>query len=177
MISISLMKNEEITRISEIDRTERITRDYVYKDGRLHEVEVDWHAHRWSSSGNGDHSVQSKINEWKPFLDADGMMFGAFHDRMLIGFVILCPHLTAEMAQLAILYVSQDYRGQGVGTELTLKVCKIARESGAKAIYVSSIPTKNTVDFYQHLGFELAEHVNKELYELEPDDIHMIKFF
>ncbi len=177
MISISQMNNEEIHRIGEIDSTERITRDYVYKDGKLHELEVDWNASRWSSQGDGDHSILGKIREWKPFLDAEGIMFGAFDDGSLVGLVILCPHLTNEMAQLAVLYVSKDYRGQGIGTKLTQKVCEIAGQFGATAIYVSSTPTKRTVDFYQHLGFKLAEHENKELFELEPEDIHMIKVF
>jgi len=39
-------------------------------------------------------------------------------------------------------------------------------------LYVSSIPTKNSVDFYRSVGFELTSPI-KELFELEPEDIHM----
>ena len=42
-------------------------------------------------------------------------------------------------------------------------------------MYVSSIPTKNSVDFYMKHGFRLAEEGHPELYELEPEDIHMVK--
>jgi len=175
MISISRMKTEDIIRISEIDRTEKITREYLYKECELLEMEVDWNVSRWSLQGDGDHSIQGKIREWKPYLDADGMMFGAFDDELLVGIVILRPHLTGDMAQLVVLYVSKDYRRQGIGTNLTVKVSEIAKQLGTKEMYVSSTPTKNTVDFYLHRGFQLADHVNKELYELEPNDIHMVK--
>ena len=48
-------------------------------------------------------------------------------------------------------------------------------EMGAKGMYVSSSPSANTVAFYKSQGFELAKEVNKELYDLELEDIHMIK--
>lgn len=48
-----------------------------------------------------------------------------------------------------------------------------AREMGARRLYVSSSPTANTVTCYRGVGFERASEVDRELHELEPDDIHM----
>jgi hypothetical protein len=45
---------------------------------------------------------------------------------------------------------------------------------GARKLYVSATPSVSAVGFYRNRGFELAEEVNKELFELEPEDIHMI---
>ena len=48
-----------------------------------------------------------------------------------------------------------------------------AKELGANKLYISATPSKNTVDFYMHLGCKLAAEINSELYQLEPDDIHL----
>ena len=77
-----------------------------------------------------------------------------------------------ETLQLEQLYISNSHRHQGVGKKLVSLLKDEARELGAKKLYVSSIPTKNSVDFYRSVGFELTTPV-KELFELEPEDIHM----
>jgi hypothetical protein len=64
MIKIARMKRSEITRIAEIDRSEHVTLDYVYKDGKLEVKEVDWHIPRWFADGRPEHSVQAKIEAW-----------------------------------------------------------------------------------------------------------------
>jgi GNAT superfamily N-acetyltransferase len=50
-----------------------------------------------------------------------------------------------------------------------------AREQGAVKLYISAIPSESAVGFYLKLGFEPTEDVNKELFDREPDDIHMTK--
>jgi len=175
-IKIRPMEADEITRLGEIDRTEHITRDYKYENGGLREVEVDFKVPPLHAEGEEDHSINRKINAWRPYLEKDGgLMFGAFDGDLLVGLVILRPRLTRDMAELAVLYISYGYRGKGIGTRLTEKVCNLATGMGASSIYVSSTPTKTTVDFYRRRGFTLAKKLNKEVYEREPDDIHMIK--
>ena len=46
---------------------------------------------------------------------------------------------------------------------------------GADQLYVSAVPSESAVGFYRSQGFRLADEVHPDLYELEPDDIHMIK--
>lgn len=168
------MKNSEISRIGEIDCSEHATSDYLYRDGKLERREVDWHVPRWSTDGHPERSVQSRIKAWKPLLDKGGTMLGVFDQDKLVGFVIYRPDLTEDTAQLAVLYVSNGYRGRGIGSALTEKVIEMAITDGAWKLYVSATPSVPTVDFYRNRGFKLAEKVNKELYELEPEDIHMI---
>jgi hypothetical protein len=45
---------------------------------------------------------------------------------------------------------------------------------GSKRIYVSAVPSESAVGFYKSFGFDLVAEPLSELYELEPDDIHMI---
>ncbi|WP_431739759.1 hypothetical protein [Morganella morganii] len=56
--------------------------------------------------------------------------------------------------------------------------CKTAaKEMGAKGFYISSIPSENTVHFYQHPGCELIAKPDPALFALEPEDIHFVFFF
>lgn len=50
-----------------------------------------------------------------------------------------------------------------------------ARATGAEQIYVSATPSQSAVGIYMRFGFEPVEDPLPELYELEPDDIHMAK--
>jgi ribosomal protein S18 acetylase RimI-like enzyme len=169
------MQNSEIERIAEIDRSERVTEAYVCKDGSLEQKGVDWDIPRWSIEGDHDHTVQAVIEGSQLVLDCGGVLLGAFDGEMLIGFAIYRPNLSQDTAQLAFLYTSNGYRRQGIGSLFTKEVIALAKADGAKKLYVSATPSTSTVHFYMKHGFELAEEVNPELYELEPEDIHMIR--
>ncbi len=175
MVHIRRMGNSEITRIAEIDRSEHVTLAYRVRDRRLEERHVDWNVPRWCREGNGEHSVQAKVAALSPILDQGGAMWGAFDQDRLVGVAILRPHLTEDMAQLAFLHVSKGYRRRGIATGLTQQASKLAREIGAKRLYVSATESESAVGFYRSQGFELAEEVHPELYALEPEDIHMVK--
>jgi ribosomal protein S18 acetylase RimI-like enzyme len=169
------MQNSEIDRIAEIDRSEHVPKAYVYKDGSLEPRDVDWQIPRWSTEGDHDHTVQARIDESQLVLDRGGVLLGSFDGETLVGFAIYRPHLSQDTAQLAELHISNGYRRQGIGSSFTNQVIELAKADGAKRLYVSSSPSTSTVLFYMSHGFELAQEVNQELYELEPDDIHMIK--
>ena len=173
MITIRTMKHSELHRIGEIDRSEEISQDYVQRDGVLNLKEVRWSVPRWATQSSGDHSVSGKMAAWRPWLEEGGTMFGAFDGEALAGFAIYRPNLSERMAQFAVLHVSKAYRRQGLGAALAAKVIELARADGARELYVSSAPTRGTVEFYQSLGFRPTDSVNPELFELEPEDIHM----
>lgn len=175
MIVIKQMKSADIGRITEIDRSEHVTLSYIYRDGKLETQEVDWHVPRWSTDGSHESSVEARVKRWAPILEKGGVMLGALDGDLLVGFAILRYKLTERMAELAALYVSKDYRRQGIAEKLTTEISRLAREGGAKELYVSATPSESAVGFYKSQGFRLAEKVNKELYDLEPEDIHMIK--
>lgn len=175
MIIKRVPPDSELKRLIEIHREERVRQAYVLKDGRLEVHEVDWNVPDWPMDGEDDFSWRGNFERWAPIFKAGGILLVAMEGEILIGFAILRPRLTETMAQLAELHVGHGHRGQGVGTRLIQEVFRLAKEQGATDVYVSSIPTKNTVDFYMRHGFRLAEEVHPELYELEPEDIHMVK--
>jgi N-acetylglutamate synthase-like GNAT family acetyltransferase len=174
-MKIKKLANAELERLTAINREERVRQAYVVKDGALEVQEVDWNVPDWPMDGPDDFSWRGNFKKWKTLLDEGSIVLCAMEGEALVGFAILRPKLTDSMAQLAELHVSRGHRGQGVGAQLIEEVFRRAKAQGATDIYVSSIPTKNSVDFYRRRGFKLAEEVHPELFELEPEDIHMVR--
>ncbi len=171
MTTLRPMAVDELSRIAEIDRSERITQQYRQRGGALELVEVDIDAPRWGEPG--EHPVEHRIESWRQLLDDDGVLLGAFDGDQLVGFAIYLPFIEEGLAQLAVLHVTRTHRRFGVGRHLSDEVLRRAREDGAERLYVSATPTRSTVDFYRAQGFEPLEIPNDRLYALEPDDIHM----
>jgi len=164
----------DLARIGEIDRTERIETLYIQHGTRLDERAGDWSAPAWFSDGEGEHSVAHQRAECERHLAAGGIALGAFADR-LVGIGIVRPHIRPGIAQCAFLHVSNEYRASGIGGYLSDELERLAREQGDTAMVVSATPSLNTVRFYLGRGFEPMSEPLPELYELEPDDVHMQK--
>jgi len=118
--------------------------------------------------------VRGNIEAWRLHLERGGSLLGALDGPTLVGFAIYVPHLTETMAQFAVLHVSQGHRRHGIGSRLTREVVALAKADGAHALYVSATPSAPTVDFYRGHGFEVTLDPHPELFELEPEDIHMV---
>jgi predicted N-acetyltransferase YhbS len=164
-----------LARIGEIDRTERIESLYVQHGARLEERTGDWSAPQWFRDGHGEHSVAHQRAECERHLAAGGIALGAFAEGRLVGIGIVTPHIRPGVAQLAFLHVSNEYRARGIGGHLTGTLERFAREQGDTTIVVSATPSLNTVRFYLGRGFELMSEPLPELYEAEPEDVHMLK--
>jgi ribosomal protein S18 acetylase RimI-like enzyme len=164
----------DIELLAEIDRSEHISRAYEFNDGQLTLVEVDWQVPNWFTEGAGDHGLTEQIAFCRSHLDQGGVLLGALHENLLVGIAVVRPELHGEMAQLAFLHVSREFRRQGIAQKLMGEACQIARSAGARRMYISAVPSDSAVDFYLFQGCELADPVDPELYALEPEDIHII---
>jgi GNAT superfamily N-acetyltransferase len=168
------MEASQLDRIGEIDRSEHVTQEYSYRRGSLEGRTVDVMVPPWSRSGDHEHSVQARIDAWRPILDRGGTLVGAFDADTLAGVAIYRPHLAEGMANLSVLHVSRNYRRTGIGSRLAAEVARLARADGARRLYVSATPSGPTVEFYRSHGFEPTDEPNEALFALEPDDVHMI---
>ena len=74
-----------------------------------------------------------------------------------MGIGVVVPHIRPEIAQL------------------TFQLDLIARDAGDIEMVVSATPSENTVRFYMSCGYQLMAQALPELYELEPEDVHMRK--
>ncbi|NIM94210.1 MAG: GNAT family N-acetyltransferase [Anaerolineales bacterium] len=169
------MRNDEVHRIAELDRSEHVTINYVVQDGALEKVEVDWHVPPWSVQGEEEHSVAHMIEFCQDHLHNGARMLGAFDGEKLVGIGILRPELSHHMAQLDFLHVSRAYRRRGIASRITRELCKLAVDDGAEKVYVSATPSESAVDFYLSQDFHLTMDVRPELFALEPEDIRMVK--
>jgi ribosomal protein S18 acetylase RimI-like enzyme len=173
MIQYKEMDKLDVGRIAEIDRSEHVTLAYSIQDGRLVAEKVDWQVPAWFAEGP-EHSVQSMVEFLWPVVANGATMWGAFDGDPLVGVMVYRPRLAEDMAQLVFLHVSNNYRCRGIATRLTAECIRLAREDGAEQLYVSATPSESAVSFYQNQGFRPVDKPHPELYELEPEDIHMI---
>ena len=160
----------ELARVEEIDVSESGSFVYSIVDGRLTLKEESWQRPHRSAA-----HWQPYIEQWEGLLEREGAAIGAFAGSRLVGIAVIRYHLTESMAQLDALFVDGAYRRRGIAKALVEEVSRLACAGGAQALYVSATPSESAVGFYTSQGFTLARLVNAELYEREPDDIHMVR--
>jgi GNAT superfamily N-acetyltransferase len=165
----------EVVRVVEIDRTERIDVLYDQHGTELVARRGEWSATAWDSDGHGEHSVEAQVHALKHYLDTGGIALGAFASERLVGIGVVVPQLRPGIAQLAFLHVSAPFRATGVGSSLCEYLEQVARTAGDSALVVSATPSENTVRFYLGRGFRPMAEPLAELFELEPEDVHMHK--
>ena len=165
----------ELSLVAHIDRTERIDAIYVQHGPQLELRAGDWSAPPWDTGGVGEHSVSAQRVALEQSMAAGATPLGAFAGDRLVGIGLVMPHVRPGVAQLVFLHVSDGFRASGIGGRLSDELEHIARETGDTAMVVSATPSLNTVRFYQRRGFEPMAEPYPELYELEPEDVHMRK--
>jgi GNAT superfamily N-acetyltransferase len=108
-------------------------------------------------------------------VDKGGIALGAFASGRLVGIGVVAPHLRPGIGQLAWLHVSAPWRARGIGSRLSDQLEQIARTAGDSDMVVSATPSESTVRFYLGRGFQPMAEPFAELFELEPEDVHMRK--
>ncbi|MCP4141408.1 MAG: GNAT family N-acetyltransferase [Chloroflexi bacterium] len=170
MIKIRKLKKNELPNIWEIDRAEVVENVYHFLNGELVLEQEHYDMQGWPP-GEPEH--------YHPFLvdclERGGFFWGAFEGETLVGVAILEEKFIGskkDTLQLKFLHVSKSVRKTGLGRRLFSLAAEQAQSMGAAKMYISSTPSENTVHFYQYLGCVLAEEVDVELFEMEPEDIH-----
>ncbi len=168
MIAIRALSHEECDRVQEIDVTETGDLVYGWRNGAFVETHEHWERRPWSSQRCAEIAA-----EWRATLDRGGTVLGAFDGDRLVAEAVLVPHLTNSTAQLQYLHVSRAYRKQGIAHRLVIEISRLAREAGARQLYVSAAPSRSAVGFYLSVGFAPTAAPHPDLFALEPEDIHM----
>lgn len=175
VIEFRTLGRADLSRVAEIDRTERIELLYDQRGTELVARRGDWSTPAWDPVGAGEHSVGAQVHALESAVGAGGLALGAFAGGRLVGIGVVVPHLRPGVAQLAFLHVSAPQRAAGVGRRLCELLEQIARSAGDSAMVVSATPSENTVRFYLRRGFAPMAEPLAELLVLEPDDVHMCK--
>jgi len=174
-ITYRWMESCEVGRVAEIDRKEIIRKGYVYRDGELQKIDVVWDIPGFLVDGDGEHSIAAQVEFCRNHIDRCGCMYGAFDGERLVGVGVIQHEVRPNLTQLAYLQVSDGYRRRGIGSRITQELIYEAASYGAVKLYVSATPSNSAVGFYLSRGFSPVDTPIPELYELEPEDIHMIR--
>lgn len=162
---------DELDAIWRIDRGEYIESIYRCSSGALSEETINLQLPGWPPR---DREVYAPI--LRECCEHGGYFCGAFDQGRLVAVVVLGDRFLGgaqDQLQLKLMYVDRAYRKTGLGRRLFEAAVEEARRRGARRLYISSCETKNTVDFYRHLGCKMTSEVDPELLALEPMDIHM----
>ena len=112
----------------------------------------------------------------KDTVTAGGFVQGAFVEGRLKGFVAVLPEIFGgenRYVDLASIHVSQDMRGQGIGTTLILKAKEWARQQGAGKLYISAHSAAESQAFYRIMVCVEAKLYHQKHVEEEPFDCQL----
>ena len=174
-IEFRRLDRAELLRVAEIDRRERIGVLFDQHGTQLVARHGDWNASAWDPVGHGEHSVEAQVHALEHYVDTGGIALGAFASGRLVGIGVVVSHLRPGIAQLAFLHVTAPLRATGIGSRLVEQLEQIARTAGDSEMVVSATPSENTVRFYLGRCFEPMAEPLAELFELEPEDVHVRK--
>lgn len=92
-------------------------------------------------------------------MERGGVVTGAYENGVLIGFSAVDGVLSDGYANLTMLFVDDGRQGQGIGRLLFRAACKAAGKIGAECLYISAIPSEETIAFYHAVGCRDAQPV------------------
>jgi GNAT superfamily N-acetyltransferase len=166
----------DVALFAAIDRSEHVEVQYRVEDGRVVDAPVRVaDIPRWDPDGSGEHSVASHVAFSTSVLAGGAALLGTFDDDgELMGLATVHPTFEPGLAWLATLHVSRPHRRRGAASALWDAGAALARDGGARRMYVSATPTGSAVGFYLGRGCRLADPVHPELFAKEPEDIHLI---
>lgn len=135
----------------------------------------------------GDHWVlqkTSKLREWsdqkkiwipqylRRQLDQGGAALGAFYGDRLVGFACINSILKGEpetYTNLTMLFVDDNWKRKGIGKALFLQICQCAEKQKADKLFISAVPSYETVAFYFAMGCSDAKAIIDDFIDTEDD--------
>lgn len=157
----------------QISRRELITQLYLQKQEQLELTECFYDVQRWDA-----YHLENDPPKLKELYQQGASFIGAFNAaKQLVGISVVSDQVITDYPDAKLLqyfYVDADQQGQGIGAQLMQAAKASAKQLGAHQLYISATPSKRTVDFYIKHGAKLLKHPDQQLWELEPEDIHLL---
>jgi len=119
---------------------------------------------------------QTLISCLKNTVRSGGVVYAAFLDGVLKGFSSVESALFGgeqKYLDLTSIHVSEDVRGQGIGSELFSMAKEWAKKRGAEKLYISAHSAVESQAFYQKMGCVEAEVYNQKHVDKEPFDCQL----
>lgn len=160
----------DIDTIEMIDAECFIRNAWRMTDSGMKLVEINWYDYELP---NGIKWHKKRMR--KTILEG-GAAFGCFEKETLIGYACVNREIFIQKSKYVLLdqlFVSKEYRGKGIGKKLLALCAAEARIYGADKLYICAGSSQDTIAFYFKCGCVLAEEINEELYEEDPNDIQL----
>ncbi|MEN9939168.1 MAG: hypothetical protein RLZZ387_5747 [Chloroflexota bacterium] len=164
------LRRDEVETVWSIDRSEVIERIYVMRDGALELKPAFFDVRGWPPNEDAIYTPQLYAA-----FDRGATFTGVFDGAQLAAVAVVDTKpvgVARDLVQLLFLHVGRLYRDRGLGAELFEQARGIARERGARGLYVSATPSEHTVRFYTRMGCRVLAEPDPELFADEPEDIH-----
>ncbi|MEG1257210.1 GNAT family N-acetyltransferase [Clostridium sp.] len=166
------LQTKEINRqlFEKFERHQKVTKCWrkIYGEWILKDVPfID----KWS-----EEDYNQLIEGLKNTLKTDGIVYGAFSNDTLKGFVGVENGFIGknqEYFDLSNIHVSEDMRGNGVGKRLFQMAAQWAKTHGAKKLYISAHSSVESQAFYKAMGCTEALEYNQKHVEKEPCDCQL----
>lgn len=157
----------------QISRRELITQLYIQKQDQLELTDCLYDVKHWDA-----YHLENDPPKLKELYQQGALFVGAFNtSEKLVGISVVSNQHIADYPDAKLLqyfYVDADQQGQGIGAKLMQAAKESAKHLGALQLYISATPSKRTVDFYIKHGATVLKHPDRQLWELEPEDIHLL---
>ena len=105
-------------------------------------------------------------------IERGGAVVAAYVVDILVGFCCVDGGLegkTAKYANMTMLFVDDKWKRKGVGGELFEKICICAKRMDAEKLFISAIPSFDTIAFYFNMGCEDAREIISEYVDTDKD--------
>lgn len=148
------------------NREQMITQKWVKKDG-------DWKIYDTSELREWNLEKRVWITEYMcQQINRGGTVLGAFYNNILVGFCCLDGVLlgqSSKYANLTMLFVDDNWKRKGVGKILFQEICRYAIVLGAEKIFISAIPSVETIEFYFKMNCTDATEIIEVFVDSEND--------
>ena len=101
------------------------------------------------------HKDSDRIGRWLDSILAHGVHLLTFREDRLVGHALLVPMGADGVSEYAV-FLHQELRGRGLGTELNRAAIEAARKAGLKSLWLSVEPhNRAALRSYEKAGFTL----------------------
>lgn len=105
-------------------------------------------------------------------IESGGITLGAFIHERLIGFCCVDGDVsgnTAKYANLTMLFVDDNWKRKGIGKLLMSGARKHAIKLGAEKLFISAVPSEETIAFYHNIGCVDAKEIIEDFVDSDDD--------
>ncbi len=145
----------------------QIISDKWVKNGERYELTKSYEVREWSCEKRIwiSQYLYQQINR-------GGFAVGAFFNSKIVGFACLdgiLQGISEKYANLTMLFVDDEWRRNGIGKKLFKQMCLCAEHMKADRIFISAIPSYDTISFYFNMGCLDAKYIVDSFVDTEND--------